>query len=114
MIINYLKAHPFFSVMIGATFLTTSWPFIFYPFTDGDIGNWLWVARDMRETGQFLFGPNDQAHGPLLPWLSALFSAVAPTSFYPYALFNILISCCASGIMYIFSFKKTKNQPSKL
>ncbi len=87
-----------------AAFLIFSWPFIFYPLTDGDICHWVWVAKAVRETGLFLTGPNDQAHGPLLSWMAGLSTYFFPLSFYAYAFFNVCVGVL--GVAFAFMLGK--------
>ena len=99
------------TLFIGCAFLVTSWPFFFYPLTDGDIIHWVKIAQDIRLNGHFFTGAHDQAHGPLLAWTAGLFSQLLPTSFYLLALFNILCGLWGVALTYFFSLAFWKNAP---
>jgi hypothetical protein len=86
-------------------FLVTSWPFIYYPFTDGDIANWVDVAREVRVNNLFLTGMSDQGHGPLLGWTAGIISKIAPYSFYAYGFFNLMMGVLGIWLMYYFCMK---------
>jgi 4-amino-4-deoxy-L-arabinose transferase-like glycosyltransferase len=94
-----------------ASFLIFSAPFIHYPITDADCLHWIKISADLHRNWAFLTGINDQAHGPLLSWVSALFSAPFPTSNYSYGLFNILIGVAGVALAY-FLAKETQSDPT--
>lgn len=96
--------HPLWRFCLFA-FIVLSFPFSPYPLTDGDIGNWAPVAQRIQSTGQFLSGANDQSHGPLIAWGSALFLKIAPTSYYALNFFNLLCGLLGVVLMYYFSKK---------
>lgn len=106
--LNWCKDNPIKTLLAGS-FILFSWPFINYPLTDGDIWNWTWVAKSMSETGHLLSGPNDQSHGPLMAWLGALSTLIAPGNFYILALPNILMSILGVYLVYFFSHKFWEN-----
>ena len=97
-------------IYILASFFLLSWPFINYPLTDGDINNWVWVAKHTQETHQFLTGPNDQTHGPLMAWTGAIFSKFNTQSFYFYSLFSILCGVLSVYLTYFFTEKLSKSK----
>ncbi|MFT5171042.1 MAG: 4-amino-4-deoxy-L-arabinose transferase-like glycosyltransferase [Candidatus Marinamargulisbacteria bacterium] len=85
------------------SFFVMSWPFVFFPLTDGDIVNWAQVSAEFRNTGQFLVGGNDQGHGPLMAWTGAIFTSVFKHSFYWLNFFNLLMSLLGTYLVYTFS-----------
>lgn len=86
-------------------FIVTSWPFIYYPLTDGDIIHWVKIAQDVQLHHHFLTGAHDQAHGPLLSWTAGVLSILNPGSFYLLASFNILCGLVGLGLIYFFAHK---------
>lgn len=92
-------------------FIVCSWPFISYPFTDGDILHWIPIAKEIQLNFNFFTTTNvDQSHGPILAWGTALFSLIAPSSLYGFALFNILIGTLGIFYLFYFALKLTENQ----
>jgi 4-amino-4-deoxy-L-arabinose transferase-like glycosyltransferase len=104
-----LVLHPLTLFLLFA-FLVTSWPFIYYPLTDGDIANWTDVANEIRTSNIFFTGTNDQGHGPLLAWTAGIFSKVAPHSFYAYGFFNMLLGMFGVWVMYFLGKKIWPNE----
>ncbi len=91
-------------------FLTTSWPFIHYPLTDGDALHWLPIAKEISKTLNFFsYSQVDQSHGPLLVWGSGAIVHFLPSSSYAYSLFTILVSCLGLFLMYFFSYRFWKD-----
>ncbi len=82
-----------------------SWPFAFFPLTDGDVAHWVGIAREVQIHNNFLTGANDQAHGPILGWTAGLVTKIAPQSFYLYNFFNLLCGMLGLGLIYFFGKK---------
>ncbi len=99
-----------FLVMILTVFVMLSVPFINYPLTDGDIKNWADSAAILAQTNQYLGNLNDQAHGPLITWCSAIFLKLSPLSFYMLNFFNLLMGVLACCLMYFFSLRLWKSE----
>ena len=82
--------------------LLFGWPFLGFPLTDGDIAHWVGWAHRIGQTGYFLSAGTDQAHGPLLPWVTGLFEAF----FSGFWVFNVLNGACGVlglGLVYHFA-----------
>ncbi len=94
--------HPLTS-FLTFTFIVTSWPFIGFPLTDGDTAHWVGIATEINKYHNFLTSSHDQAHGPLLPWMTALLLYIKPGSYYLYNLFNLLCACLGVGYVYYFT-----------
>ncbi len=94
-----------FLVMLVTVFVMLSVPFIHYPLTDGDVKNWADSAAILAQNNHFLGNLNDQAHGPLIVWGSALFLKFSPYSFYMLNFFNLSMGIAACGLMYFFSVR---------
>ncbi len=90
-------------------FLLFSWPFFYFPLTDGDIAHWVPWATEIRLHHNFLSAPSDQAHGPLLAWTGSVFGTFSPHSFYAYALFTILCGVLTVATVYAFAQKLWRN-----
>ncbi|OGI11041.1 MAG: hypothetical protein A2Y40_00150 [Candidatus Margulisbacteria bacterium GWF2_35_9] len=92
-------------------FIICSWPFIYYPLTDGDILHWLPIAKEIQSNFNFLTTVSfDQAHGPLLVWGSGIFAKVLFNSFYGYAFFNLALGVFGIWLTYYFSYKIWENE----
>lgn len=96
--------------MLAVVFFMLSMPFIQYPLTDGDIKNWADSAAILAQNNQFLGNLNDQAHGPLITWGSALFLKISPYSFYMLNFFNLIMGILGCYLMYFFSLKIWKSE----
>lgn len=96
--------------IIFFSFLVFSWPFFYYPLTDGDISNWTGVARNFQHLSDYFTGGNDQGHGPLLAWGTSLFIWISPKSFYLYNLFNLLTGLAGIWLTYFFTKKLWDNE----
>lgn len=92
-------------IFIISAFFVLSLPFHPYPLTDGDVQNWADVAQDIALTNSFLSGANDQGHGPLISWTSALFLKLIPKNFYMLNFFNLLCGLLCVYWMWFFSYK---------
>ena len=84
---------------IVAGFFIFSWPFIAFPLTDGDIVNWVKASVEVLNSNN-IWGANDQAHGPLLPWMGALSIIIAPSNFYLLNFFNLVLAVL--GIYWVY------------
>ena len=96
-----LNAHKPFLLVLSVFFIITSWPFINFPLTDGDIGHWVDWANKIALHNSFLSAESDQAHGPMLAWGSALFIKLFSLSYYSLNLFNLLCGMGLVCLMYI-------------
>ncbi len=92
-------AHPL-TIILGFAFLVMSWPFVRFPLTDADIAHWVLVVTDLVGTHRVFTGANDQAHGPLLAWGSAIFVLIRPSSLYFYNLFNLFLGMFGVALVY--------------
>jgi len=88
--------------ILAFAFLVFSWPFIYFPLTDGDIAHWVDWARGIAHHWHFLAVLSDQSHGPLLAWATAPFVRFFPTSFYAYNVFNLI--CGMLGVWWTYYF----------
>lgn len=90
-----------FVAVIAIFFLIVGWPFAQFPLTDGDIAHWVPWAKDMALHGHFLSAKTDQAHGPLLPWATAVFIRLFSLNYYVLNVFNALCGVGCVGLVYV-------------
>lgn len=95
-------------------FFVFSWPFIYFPLTDGDITNWIAPVKAMQASWNFCSTVSDQSHGPLLAWTASVLTFVSPKSFYLYNLFNLLCGLFGVWFTYWFSFQLWKKKELSL
>ena len=94
---------------VGAFFLF-SWPFAYFPITDGDVNNWSDAAYALSQHWDFFSGDNDQSHGPLLVWTAAIAISVLGPVLYALNFFNVLFSVLGLVLIYYFSYEFWKNR----
>jgi len=100
--------------LLALFFLSASLPFIHFPLTDGDIAHWVPVAKDIELHARFLTGIHDQAHGPLLAWITGIFAWILPSSFYLYSVFTIVLGLLGLRWVYLLSFQLFKSEKQAL
>ncbi|HCT85219.1 MAG: hypothetical protein DKM50_00695 [Candidatus Margulisiibacteriota bacterium] len=104
-----ISKNPLLTCIVTA-FIMMSWPFVYYPLTDGDVAHWIKVANHVRINNLFLTSINDQTHGPILSWASGIITKIAPHSFYSYALWDIVLGLFGIWLIYFFSYKIWHNR----
>ncbi|RAP31721.1 hypothetical protein DID78_00155 [Candidatus Marinamargulisbacteria bacterium SCGC AG-343-D04] len=97
-------------ILLATSFVLFSWPFAYFPITDGDINNWSDAAFKFTQTWDWFQGENDQSHGPLLIWTAAIAIKFFGPSLYALNLFNVLVSVLGCFFLYYFSFRFWNNR----
>ena len=101
-----MKNHNIGLWSLVAGFLALSlWPFVGFPITDLDVTHWVGVALDVAGSGFFLTSIHDQAHGPLLSWLTAPALWLFGPSFVVFNVANAVLASAAIGFMIWFSYR---------
>lgn len=91
--------------ILGVFFLITSWPFVGFPLTDGDVSHWVPWAQEIASHGNPLSAKSDQSHGPLLAWGTALFIRFFSLNYYVLNVFNLLCGLGCVGLVYAIAHK---------
>ena len=88
-----------------AFFLITSWPFVGFPLTDGDVAHWVPWAQDIALHGNPLSAKSDQSHGPMLAWGTGVLIRLFSLNYYILNLFNLLCGLGAVVLVYAVARK---------
>ena len=90
-------------------FLMTSWPFVGFPLTDGDVAHWVPWAQEIALHSNPLSAKSDQSHGPLLAWGTAFLIRLFSLNYYVLNLFNLLCGLGCVGLVYAVARKLGPN-----